>query len=113
MPLKAVDSDGITLRVFRRNLMKWNGRYLPFQPEREENDPDRDFPMKEEFQDFAGKKREFEFTYHDVGLGYTVQAEEFGKDGLGYLFSAFSSGSPNLAWESFGARSARTSRLAT
>jgi hypothetical protein len=77
--------------------MKWNGRYLPFEPEREENNPEHDFPMKEEFQDFAGKKRQFEITYHDVGLGYTVQAVELGKDGNGYIFSTFAHGSPYLA----------------
>ena len=44
--------------------MKLNGRYLPFTPDREENDPDHDFPMKEEFQDFAGKTREFKIMYH-------------------------------------------------
>ncbi len=68
--------------------MKWNGRYSPFEPEKADNDPDRDFPIREKVQDFAGKQREFEITYHDVGLGYTVQAEELGKEGLGYVLAA-------------------------
>jgi len=69
--------------------MRLNGRFFPFDEERKENDPDRDFPIKEEVRDFAGKERKFEITYHDAGLGYIVDADEHkGKKSSGYHFSA-------------------------
>lgn len=77
--------------------MKWNGRYLPFKEDRPANDPERDFPIHEGLRDFAGKQRHFEITYHDIGLGFIVDARENVKGDGGYQFSAFDGNSPYLA----------------
>ncbi|MCI0395480.1 MAG: hypothetical protein L0332_17415 [Chloroflexi bacterium] len=59
-----------------------------------EEDPDKDFPIRESVEDAFGNKRSFQITYESVGLGYTLIAREEGKEGLGYEFSAFSETSP-------------------
>lgn len=61
---------------------------------RDMNDPAADFPIRETVEDHAGAHRPFLITYRSGGLGFTVTAEEEGKDGLGYRFSAFSETSP-------------------
>jgi hypothetical protein len=53
-----------------------------------------DFPIREEFEDFSGKRRVFEITCHEGGLGYTVRATEEGTEHLGYQFAAYSETSP-------------------
>ena len=58
------------------------------------SDPDADFPIKEEVEDYAGRARQFVITYYRSLLGFTVTAAEETKDGLGYEFSAFSPTSP-------------------
>ena len=59
-----------------------------------EQDPDQDFPMRDAIEDAAGKERSFLITYREVGFGYELVAEEEGKEGMGYEFSAFSETSP-------------------
>lgn len=63
------------------------------------NDPDLDFPIRDEVCDFSGRKRSFLITYYEVGLGFTLTAREERKDGWGYEFQAFSETSPyNALW---------------
>jgi hypothetical protein len=47
----------------------------------------QDLPIHEEAGDFAGRKRSFVVDCHDGPLGYTAQASEAGKEGLGYEFA--------------------------
>lgn len=77
--------------------MKLNGRFFPYEQDREENNPERDFPIKEKVRDFSGKEREFTITYHDVGLGFVVHADEKVKGAGGYFFRAFDSNTPYRA----------------
>ncbi len=58
------------------------------------DDPRADFPIRERVEDASGKPRTFVISYRSSGLGFTVTAEEEGKEGLGYQFSAFSETSP-------------------
>ena len=60
-------------------------------------DWETDFPLREEVEDCAGKKRVFVITCHDTGLGYTVRAIEHGAQGMGYEFAAYSETSPYSA----------------
>ena len=53
-----------------------------------------DFPRREEFEDFAGKKRTFVVNCHEGPLGYTVRAREEKPKGEGYEFAAYSETSP-------------------
>ena len=78
---------------------RWNGndRIHEWFESEAENDPEKDFPIKESVPDYTGKERKFEITKHEIGLGFIVQAEEVRKNGLGYFFSAFSPNSPYLA----------------
>lgn len=57
----------------------------------------RGFPLRDEVEHFSGKKRVFVITCHEGAFGYTVRAEEEGKNGLGYEFSAYSETSPYSA----------------
>ncbi len=77
--------------------MKLNGKFFPFEEDRKENDPERDFPIKQSMRDFSGKEREFEIKYHDAGLGFIVDAIEKVKGDGGYHFSAFDTSSPYIA----------------
>lgn len=52
------------------------------------------FPIREEAEDCAGKQRSFVIDCHEGGLGYTVRAREQRRDGLGYVFGAYSETSP-------------------
>ena len=54
----------------------------------------KDFPIREEVEDHAGRRRAFVIDGHRGALGYTVRATEEGKDGLGYQFGAYSETSP-------------------
>lgn len=47
-----------------------------------------DFPIREEVMDFSEKPRVFIVNCHEGKLGFTVRAEEAGKEGLGYEFAA-------------------------
>jgi hypothetical protein len=53
--------------------------------------------MREEVEDYAGKTRAFVISCHEVGLGFTVRAEEEGTRGTGYEFGAYSETSPYSA----------------
>jgi hypothetical protein len=53
--------------------------------------------MREEVEDFAGRKRVFVVTCHEGGLGFTVRASEEGPEGTGYEFGAYSETSPYSA----------------
>ena len=56
-----------------------------------------DFPIREEFEDFSGRRRAFVITCHEGGLGFTVRASEEGTEHLGYEFAAYSETSPYSA----------------
>ena len=56
-----------------------------------------DFPIIEEVEDYAGRPRRFVITCHDVGLGFTVRADEEGREGNGYQFAAYSETTPYSA----------------
>ena len=56
-----------------------------------------DFPIRDEFEDFAGKRRTFVITCHEGGLGFTVRASEEGAEHLGYEFASYSETSPYSA----------------
>lgn len=58
------------------------------------DDPSADFPMRETVEDHSGAYRTFLISYRSSERGFTVTAEEEGKQGLGYQFSAFSETSP-------------------
>ena len=55
---------------------------------------EKDFPIREEVEDFAGKKRTFEITCYERDLGYTVRAIEEPPEKIGYEFAAYSETSP-------------------
>ena len=57
----------------------------------------QDFPIDEEAEDFAGRKRSFVIDCHEGPLGYTVRASEAGKERLGYEFASYSETSPYAA----------------
>jgi hypothetical protein len=57
----------------------------------------QDFPIHEEAEDFAGRKRSFVIGCHEGPLGYTVRASEAGKNGLGFEFASYSETSPYAA----------------
>jgi len=56
-----------------------------------------DFPIREEVEDHAGRRRSFVINCHEGGLGFTVRAEEEGRPGAGYQFAAYSETSPYSA----------------
>jgi hypothetical protein len=58
---------------------------------------ERDFPMREQVEDFSGKMRAFTISCHDTGLGFTVIAEEDGTEGNGFQFRAYSETTPYSA----------------
>jgi len=57
----------------------------------------RDFPMREEVEDHAGRERVFVISCHEGDLGFTVRATEEGREGTGYEFAAYSETSPYSA----------------
>ena len=74
----------------------------------ENNDPSLDFPIQESVEDAFGKQRSFIITYEALALGYRVEAQEEGNDGLGYEFSSFSETSPYSALGSLREKMYRT-----
>ena len=52
-----------------------------------------DCPLREEVEDCRGKSRTFVITCDEVGLGFTLRAQEQGVD-QGYEFAAYSETSP-------------------
>lgn len=72
---------------------------------------DEVFPIWEEVEDHAGRMRMFEISCLDMELGFRVQAEEVGKDGLGYEFVSFSETNPYSALGDL--RGKMRSRMAT
>jgi hypothetical protein len=74
-----------------------NGRWqLPDESDKDDN-PDKDFPIRQAFTDCSGRTRHFVITYFRLRLGFGVHAEEEGKDGQGYFFREFDAVSPYLA----------------
>jgi hypothetical protein len=57
----------------------------------------RDFPMRGEVEDYAGRTRPFVITCHKGDLGFTVRASEEGRGNTGYEFAAYSETSPYSA----------------
>jgi hypothetical protein len=55
------------------------------------------FPIRETFEDFAGRKRNFVIDCHEGPLGYTVRAIEEKPKGEGYEFAAYSETTPDAA----------------
>ena len=74
-----------------------NGRWQPPNESNNDDDPDRDFPIRQAFTDCSGQTRHFLITYYPLRLGFGVHAEEEGKDGQGYFFREFDATSPYLA----------------
>jgi hypothetical protein len=56
-----------------------------------------DFPLREKFEDYAGKTRSFLITCEEQELGFTVRAVEQARKGIGYEFAAHSETSPYSA----------------
>ena len=54
----------------------------------------RDFPMRDEVEDFSGRIRTFVISCHEGALGFTVRAEQEGTEGNGYQFGVYSETSP-------------------
>jgi hypothetical protein len=59
-----------------------------------EQDPSQDFPLHDAIEDAAGNERSFVIISREAGSGFELVAQEQGKEGLGYEFSAFSETSP-------------------
>lgn len=57
-------------------------------------DIEKDFPLHDLVEDYLGNQRPFTICCHATGIGFRLIAEEDGKDGLGYQFSAYSETSP-------------------
>jgi hypothetical protein len=75
-----------------------NGRWkVPDESGKPDDDPDRDFPIRQAFTDCSGQARHFVISYFRPSLGFGVQAVEEGKDGQGYYFREFDATSPYLA----------------
>lgn len=74
-----------------------NGRWRVPGDSDEHNDPDNDFPIRQEFTDCSGQTRQFLITFFQVDLGFALHAEEEGKDGRGFFFREFDTTSPYLA----------------
>jgi len=63
----------------------------------EESFWNKDFPLQEEVEDFAGRIRTFTIDCIEFPMGYTVRAVENNTDHMGYLFESFSETSPYSA----------------
>lgn len=81
-----------------------NGRWQPPNESSNDDDPDKDFPIRQAFTDCSGQTRHFVITYYPLRLGFGVHAEEEGKDGQGYFFREFDAASPYLALGRIGGR---------
>lgn len=69
----------------------------PIQFPHQGGTPETDFPLKDTYEDFAGRKRSFEITYEPVPTGFSIRAAEVGKKGYGYEFNSFDPDNPYLA----------------
>ena len=78
-------------------MIDFNGRWQPPNESSNDDDPDKDFPIRQAFTDCSGHTRHFVITYYPLRLGFGVHAEEEGKDGQGYFFKEFDAVSPYLA----------------
>ena len=78
-------------------MVNSNGRWQPPNESSNDDDPDRDVPIRQAFTDCSGQTRHFVITYYPLRLGFGVHAEEEGKDGQGYFFREFDAASPYLA----------------
>ena len=58
---------------------------------------EKDFPRREEFEDFSGKMRTFIIDCHEGSWGYTIRAREENPKGEGYEFAVYSETSPYSA----------------
>jgi len=67
-----------------------------------------DFPMREDFEDFAGKRRRFVIDCHAGPLGYTVQAREEKPKDDGYQFEVYSETSPYNALDRLRAKAQKS-----
>lgn len=85
---------------------RWNGRFAERDDGEGQNDPSKDFPLRETLEDFAGVKREFQITMREVAFGVLMTAREVGKD-EGYEFSAFDASNAYLALGELRARMRR------
>jgi hypothetical protein len=56
--------------------------------------PTAEFPLRDEVEDFAGRKMVFVIDCDESAAGYSVTAVEEGKDHFGYEFSGYSETSP-------------------
>jgi hypothetical protein len=74
--------------------MSKTGETIPFPTA---GGPEKDFPLRDTWEDFAGKTRTFEINYDPVPTGFSVQAVEVGKKRRGYEFSSFDPNDPYLA----------------
>ena len=74
-----------------------NGRWQPPNESSNDDDPDKDFPIRQAFSDCSGQSRHFVITHYPLKLEFGVHAEEEGKDGQGYFFREFDAVSPYLA----------------
>ena len=74
-----------------------NGRWQLPHESSNDDDPDKDFPIRQAFTDCSGRTRHFVIKYFRASLGFGVQAEEEGKDGQGFVFREFDATSPYLA----------------
>lgn len=55
------------------------------------------FPLRDEVEDFSGRRRCFEITCHPTPVGFSLRAEEIGANGAGYEFRAYSETTPSAA----------------
>lgn len=78
-------------------MVDTNGRWQPPHERSNDEDPDKDFPIRQAFTDCSGQARHFLITYFPLQHGFGVHAEEEGKDGQGYFFREFDAVSPYLA----------------
>lgn len=75
-----------------------NGRWQrPENSGNDDDDPNKDFPIRQAFTDCSGQTRHFVISYFPLKLGCGVHAEEEGRDGQGYFFREFDPVSPYLA----------------
>ena len=74
-----------------------NGRWRPPGDSHHGNNPEDDFPIRQSCPDWSGKERHFVISFQRVDLGYSVQAEEEGKEGQGFYFREFDPTSAYLA----------------
>jgi hypothetical protein len=55
------------------------------------------FPLRDEVEDFSGRRRCFEITCHRTPVGFSLRAAEIGASDAGYEFRAYSETTPSAA----------------